>query len=67
MMMCGGDKKEGLSVRSAGNLHTPTHTYKRCQKIFVLNYGEAMNESSWSNFLCGKKVFIGNKGLIKRG
>ena len=67
MMMCGGDKKVNLSGRSSGNLHTYTHTYKRCQKNFVLNYVEAMNESSWSNFLCGKKVFIGNKGLIKRG
>ena len=68
MMMCGGDKKEGLSVRSAGNLHIYPHTpISVAEKIFVLNYGEAMNESSWSNFLCGKKVFIGNKGLIKGG
>ena len=48
--------------------HTHTHTpISVAEKIFVLNYGEAMNESSWSNFLCGKRFFIGDRGLIKRG
>ncbi len=60
MMMCSGDKKEVLSGRNAGNLHTPISV---AEKIFKVCFREAMNESSWSNFLCGKKVFIGNKGL----
>ena len=32
MMMCGGNKKEVLSGRNGGNLHT--HTYKRCREKF---------------------------------
>ena len=38
MMMCGGNKKEVLSGRNGGNLHTHTHThtYKRCrEKIYT--------------------------------
>ena len=27
MMMCGGNKKEVLSGRNGGNLHTHTHTH----------------------------------------
>ena len=34
MMMCGGNKKEVLSGRNGGNLHTHTHTYKRCREKF---------------------------------
>ena len=66
MMMCGGNKKEGLSCRNAGNLHAHT-PISVAEKIFKVSFREAMNESSWSRFLCGKKVFIGNKCLIKRG
>ena len=63
MMMCGGNKKVSLSVRNAGNLHTPTHTpISVAEKIFKVSFREAMNESSWSRFLCGKKVFIGDRG-----
>ena len=62
MMMCSGDKKEVLSGRNAGNIYTHT-PISVAEKIFKVCFREAMNESSWSNFLCGKKVFIGNKGL----
>ena len=58
MMMCGGNKKEVLSCRNAGNLHTPISV---AEKIFKVSFREAMNESSWSNFLYGKKVFIGDR------
>ena len=60
MMMCGGNKKEGLSGRSAGNLHAHT-PISVAEKIFKVSFREAMNESSWSRFLCGKKVFIGDR------
>ena len=59
---------ESLEFYTHTHTHTHTHTpISVAEKIFKVSFREAMNESSWSNFLCGKKVFIGNKGLIKRG
>ena len=58
MMMCGGDKKVSLSGRNGRNPHTPISAAK---KNFVLNYGEAMNESSWAFFVCGKNTFRGDR------
>ena len=56
MMMCGGDKKEVLSGRNGGNLHTYT-PISVAEKNFILNCREAMNENSWAFFVCGKKSF----------
>ena len=62
MMMCGGNKKGVLSCRNAGNLHTHTHTpISVAEKIFILNCREAMNESSWAFFVCGKNIFWGDR------
>ena len=62
MMMCGGDKKEVLSGRNGGNLHTHTHTpISVAEKKFILNCREAMNENSWAFFVCGKNIFWGDR------
>ena len=43
-------------------IYTHTHTpISVAEKIFKVSFREAMNESSWSNFLYGKKVFIGDR------
>ena len=61
MMMCGGNKKEVLSGRNGGNLHT--HTLSVAEKNFILNCREAMNENSWAFFVCVKNAF----GAIELG
>ena len=44
--------------------HTHTHTLiNPAEKNFKSWYKEATNESSWSNFLCGEKLWIAT-GLI---
>ena len=60
MMMCGGNKKVSLSGRNGGNIrtHTPISV---AEKNFILNCREAMNENSWAFFVCGKKVFSGDR------
>ena len=48
--------------------HTHTHTpISVAEKIFKVSFREAMSVCSWSNFLCGKRFFIGDRGLIKGG
>ncbi len=62
MMMCGRNKKRALSCRNAGNLHPSTHTpISVVEKIFKVSFREAMSVCSWSNFLCGKRFFIGDR------
>ena len=62
MMMCGGNKKVSLSVRNAGNLHTPTHTpISVVEKIFKVSFREAMNESSCLIFYVVKKFLLAIK------
>ena len=66
MMMCGGNKKWSLSGRNGGNLHTHTHTHTHtpisvAEKNFKVSFREAMNDCSWSNFLCDKKAFWGDR------
>ena len=40
--------------------HTHTHTpISVAEKIFKVSFREAMNDCSWSNFLCGKKRWEG--------
>ena len=42
--------------------HTHTHTpISVAEKKFILNCREAMNENSWDFFVCGKKVFRGDR------
>ena len=63
MMMCNGNVFKKLKVLESlefyTHTHTHTHIYKPCREKNW--YKEAMNESSWSRFLCGKKVFIGDR------
>ena len=64
MMMCSENKKEVLSGRNGGNLHTHTHTHTPisvAEKIFKVSFREAMNDCSWSNFLCVKNTFRGDR------
>ena len=42
--------------------HTHTHTpISVAEKNFILNCREAMNESSWAFFVCGKNTFRGDR------
>ena len=63
MMMCGRNEKVSLSGGNGGNLHTHTHTHTHtpisvAEKIFKVSFREAMNDCSWSNFLCVKNTFL---------
>ena len=43
-------------------IYTHTHTpISVAEKKFILNCREAMNENSWAFFVCGKKVFRGDR------
>ena len=64
MMMCGGNifrSVKGVGIVEILHTHTHTHTHTPisvAEKIFKVSFREAMNESSWSRFLCDERLWI---------